>query len=208
MLNAFVKDYPDSYHWLKANEVVGDLLVANKSFGAAAVFYDKLAKTPWPDYQMKAKVAIGQARIAEGKPAEAMQAFDDVLAAKATDAAAETQKLYARLGKGRCLALQNKPDEAVKLAEDIIAAANPEQTRLLARAYNVLGTAHRQAKKPGDALLAFLHVDVLYFSSPEDHAEALANLAELWNEVHKPERAVQARATLMQRYKNSRWATQ
>ena len=208
MLNAFVKDYPDSYHWLKANEVVGDLLVANKSFGAAAVFYDKLAKTPWPDYQMKAKVAIGQARIAEGKPAEAMQAFDDVLAAKATDAAAETQKLYARLGKGRCLALQNKPDEAVKLAEDIIAAANPEQTRLLARAYNVLGTAHRQAKKPGDALLAFLHVDVLYFSSPEDHAEALADLAELWNEVHKPERAVQARATLMQRYKNSRWATQ
>ncbi len=207
LLNAFAKAYPKNYHWLKANEVVGDLLVAKKSFGAAATFYDKLAKTPWPDYQMRAKVAIGRARMAEGKPAEAMQAFDSVLAIKDTSVAAETQKMYARLGKARCLALQKKTDEAVKLVEEIIVAADPEHTRLLARAYNVLGTAHRKAGKPNDALLAFLHVDVLYFSSPEDHAESLANLAELWNEVHKPERAVQTRQILMQRYKNSRWAT-
>ncbi len=207
MLNAFVKAYPKNYHWLKANEVVGDLLVANKSFAAAAGFYDKLAKAPWPDYQMKAQVAIGRARLAEGNWGDALRAFDSVLATKATGAAAETQKMFARLGKARCLALQNKSDEAVKLVEEIILAADPAQTRLLARAYNALGTALRKAKKPNDALLAFLHVDVLYFSSPEDHAEALANLAELWNEVHKPQRAVQARQTLMQRYKNSRWAT-
>ncbi|MEA1951308.1 MAG: tetratricopeptide repeat protein, partial [Planctomycetota bacterium] len=90
----------------------------------------------------------------------------------------------------------------------IIMAADPEQTRLLARAYNAKGTALRKANKPNDALLAFLHVDVLYFSSPEDHAEALANLAELWGEIHKPQQAMQARQILKQRYKNSRWATQ
>lgn len=206
-LNAFVKAYPNNYHWLKANEVVGDLLVANKSFGKAAIYYDKLAKAPWPDYRMKAQVAIGRSRLAEGKPAEALQAFENVLATKATGAAAETQTMFARLGKARCLAQENKPDEAIELVNEIILATDPEQTRLLARAYNALGTALRKAGKPNDALLAFLHVDVLYFSSPEDHAEALANLAELWNEIHRPERAVQARQTLLQRYKNSRWAT-
>ena len=77
-----------------------------------------------------------------------------------------------------------------------------------AQAYNTLGTALRKAGKPQDALLAFLHVDVLYFASAEDHAEALANLAQLWNEVQKPERAAQALQTLKTRYKNSRWASQ
>ena len=77
-----------------------------------------------------------------------------------------------------------------------------------ARAYNALGTALRKAGKPYDALLAFLHVDILYFASPEDHAEALANLAALWHEVHKTDRAIQAQETLRKRYKNSRWASQ
>ncbi len=208
MLNLFARANKNSYHWLKANEVLGDLLVASKKFAAAASFYDKLAKTPWPDYQMKAQVAIGRARLAEGKSDEAMKAFDSVLASKDTSVAAEAQKLFARLGKALCLAQQNKPDEAVKLVDEIIVAAGPEQTRLLARAYNAKGTALRKAGKANDALLAFLHVDVLYFSSPEDHAEALANLAQLWGEVHKPQRALQAKQILKQRYKNSRWATQ
>ncbi|MBN2291357.1 MAG: tetratricopeptide repeat protein [Pirellulales bacterium] len=208
MLNSFARANPNSYHWLKANEVLGDLLVASKKFSTAATFYDKLAKTPWPDYQMKAQVAIGRAQLAEGKPNEALKAFDSVLASQDTSVAAEAQKLYARLGKALCLAQQNKSDEAVKLIDEIIMSADPEQKQLLARAYNAKGTALRKAGKPNDALLAFLHVDVLYFSSPEDHAEALANLAELWGEVHKPQRAMQAKQTLKQRYKNSRWATQ
>ncbi|MEA1951638.1 MAG: tetratricopeptide repeat protein, partial [Planctomycetota bacterium] len=99
MLNSFARANTNSYHWLKANEVLGDLLVASKKFDVATGFYDKLAKTPWPDYQMKAQVAIGRARLAEGKPDEALRAFDSVLASTATDVAAEAQKLFARLGK-------------------------------------------------------------------------------------------------------------
>ena len=207
-MNDFVRSYPKNYHWLKANELVGDLLVATKSFSHAAGYYDELAKAPWPDYQIRAQVAIGTAKLAEGKTQEASKAFESVLAAKAPGKAAENQKLYARLGKARCLAEEKKTDEAVKLVQEIILTGDPEESRLMAKAYNALGTALRKSGKANDALLAFLHVDVLYYTSPEEHAEALANLAELWNEVHKPRRAVQARQTLEKRYKNSRWATQ
>jgi hypothetical protein len=47
---------------------------------------------------------------------------------------------------------------------------------------------------------------VLYFTVPEAHAEALFNLAELWDGVHKTERAVRCRGLLEERYRNSRWA--
>jgi hypothetical protein len=77
---------------------------------------------------------------------------------------------------------------------------------LMARAYNVLGLAHRQAGRTKEALLAFLHTDVLYSSQPDTHAEALANLVDLWEQVHKTERANAARKTLEEQYKDSPWA--
>lgn len=205
LMNDFVKANPRNYRWLEANELVGDLLVANKSYGAAADYYGKLAAAPWPDYRMKAQTAVAQVKLAEGKVQEAEKIFDEVLATDAAGKDAETQKLFARIGKARCLAEAKKTDEAQKMLQEIILASDPEDGSLMSRAYNALGTTLRKAGKPNDALLAFLHVDVLYFSSPEEHAEALANLAELWNEVHKPERAIQARQTLRERYGNSRW---
>ncbi len=51
--------------------------------------------------------------------------------------------------------------------------------------------------------IAFLHVHLLYYAVPESHAEALDNLAELWDLAHKTERAVRARRTLAERYPNS-----
>ena len=67
---------------------------------------------------------------------------------------------------------------------------------LRAQAYNIEGTAHRQAGRDQEALLAFLHVELFYSSVPNAHAEALANLADLWEQVHKSERANRARKTL------------
>jgi len=107
--------------------------------------------------------------------------------------------------KARCAALGGKPDEAVKAAEAIIAKADPEQAELHALAYNVLGTALRKASKPKDALLAFLHVDVLYPHYPDAHAEALANLTQLWNELNKNERGARCRQLLEEQYRNSPW---
>ena len=203
---AFARDNPGSYHYLEACEIVGDLLVANGTYGPAVDYYQRLAKAPWPDYKMRAGVAIGRAHLAQGKTAEAERAFDGVIAIDAQGDLAKAQRLAATLGKARCLAAAEKYVEAIKMVKDILAKADPEDVELHARAYNTLGTALRKGGDDKGALLAFLHVDVLYFAVPETHAEALANLAELWETMYKTERAVRARSILDEQYRNSRWA--
>jgi tetratricopeptide (TPR) repeat protein len=180
--------------------MVGDLLVASGKFDTAQTYYGRLAKAPWPDYQMRAGIALGKAQLAEKKTDEALQSFETVLKTSAKGPQADRQRLAATLGKSRCLAMVKKSDEAVRLAESVIAQADPEESNLLAEAYNALGVAYREAGRPKDALLAFLHVDVLYFTSRADHIEALENLITLWNEVQKPERAADAVQILKERY--------
>jgi len=213
---AFVKNNTGSYHWLEANEIVGDLLVANGQFAQAVAFYDAVAQAPWPDFKMRAGVAKGNALLAEAaslsgqqaaeKLNQAWQTFEQVLALNAPGELAAAQRMAATLGKARVLAAQQKFDEALQLVQPVIANGDPENTELMARAYNTLGTALRRAGKPKDAALAFLHTHLLYFAIPDAHAEALFNLAQLWDELKMPERAVEARTLLSQRYANSRWA--
>jgi len=202
MLN-FTRNHPQSYHYYRACEIVGDLLVAAGKYGPSQEFYGRLAQAPWPDYQMRAGVATGRALLAEGKTDEALAHFDKALALEARGPVAEKARLAATLGRARCLAEAGKADEAVELVEGIIAQTNPEETELQAQAYNTLGVAHVKAGRTQDALLAFLHVDVLYFKSPNEHIEALQNLVDLWTQVQKPERADEAATILRERYNRS-----
>lgn len=207
---AFVAGAKDNYHWFEANELVGDLLMANGQFAAAVDYYAVVAEAPWPEVQRRAKIAVGRAELAAGELDAALGSFQKILDAACDDNQPECrrQQLLATLGKARCFVAQGKPDEALPLVEQVIAQAGAEDSLVQARAHNALGTALRKLDKPQEALLAFLRVDVLYFAQAEEHAEALANLAELWNEVHQPGRAIQAQQTLKNRYRNTRWATQ
>jgi len=203
---AFAKKYPNNFHYLEACEMLGNLLVANRNYAQAETYYAELANTPFADYKMRAGIGMGKALLAQGKHADAMRAFDDVLNGESMSEQAESQRLAAKLGKARCLALANKPQEAIKMAEEIIAKAKSDESDLLGEAYNTLGTSLRKAGKPKEALLAFLHVDVLYNSMPDAHAEALANLAELFQQMHKADHATVCLQTLKKDYPNSPWA--
>jgi len=185
---------------------MGDLLMAADKYAAAQRQYAELAKTPWPDYKLRAGVLLGRTLAAQGKHDQAIRQFDDVLASREDDAAANEQKLSATLGKAVSLAETNQLDNAVSLVEQMIADTDPEQKELQARAYNALGDSYQRAGRTKDALLAYLHVDVLYSSVPDAHAEALSHLATLWNQVGQAERARAARQTLEQQYRGSRWA--
>jgi tetratricopeptide (TPR) repeat protein len=206
MMRDFVQKNDKSYHYFEASEIVGDLLVAIRQYAVAAQYYARLEKAPWPDYKMRAGVAAGRALLAQGKIGEAQNAFDRVISTNAEGELAQSQRLAAKVGKAATYAAGKKNDEAIRLIEDVLKVADPEDVGLMARAYNVLGSAHRQAGRTKEALLAFLHVDVLYPSQADAHAEALSNLVVLWEQSHKTERANAARRVLEDEYKDSPWA--
>jgi tetratricopeptide (TPR) repeat protein len=205
-LNGFVRRHPDNYHQFEAVEVMGDLLMAGKQWQSAHEQYAKLDSAPWPDYRMRAAVLVGRTLQAQGQHPAAIDEFDKVLAMPGDEGDIQQQKLTATLGKAESYAATGKIDEAVKMIEQVVRDANPEQMELHARAYNALGRSYEEAGKPKDALLAYLHVDVLYNTVPEAHAEALSHLVKLWQAVGQGERSREARETLEAKYAGSRWA--
>jgi tetratricopeptide (TPR) repeat protein len=207
-LNIFVRSYPNNFHYLEAREAMGDLLMAGGGFANAEKQYAELAKAPWPAYKMRAAVAVGRSLQAQQKHPEAIRQFDAALAMPDDGADTENQRLAATLGKAVSLAETSGVDEAVGIIEKVIHDADPQQKELHARAYNALGSCYEKAGKTKDALLSYLHVDVLYNTVPEAHAEALAHLAPLWQAIGQEERAREARQVLEQRYGSSRWAKQ
>jgi tetratricopeptide (TPR) repeat protein len=202
----FVAKHPDSHHAYDMQELLGDLLARAGRVDNALAAYGQLAKGP-PAFKVRAASARAAMLLEQGKHAEALREFDAAVQIDSSDEASAAQKRAAELGRARCLAHLGKPDEAVGLVQAVIQQADPEDGEVLGRAYNALGQAYRAvAGKEQDALIAFLTVDLVYNKVPENHAEALYNLVDLWEKGANPERAREARATLESSYPGSQWA--
>ncbi len=200
-----VKEHAGNWHYLLAAETLGDLLVAIDKPDLALKQYAVVERAPWPDYKMRAAVAKGRVLQMQKKYPEALAAFDAVL--KGGGDAGASQKLAAQLGKAMCLAATGDPKAGIQLVQEVIDKADAEDIDLNGRAYLTLGNCYRQQEGGSkDALLAYLHVDLLYSGNREAHAEALANLSRLWTELGKPERSLQAAQLLKDRYAGSTWA--
>jgi tetratricopeptide (TPR) repeat protein len=208
LMHDFIQEYPQNYHYFTATELITQLLLAGGRHDQAMAYADKLAAAPWLEYQLKAGNAKGRIHRDQQQLGEALAAYEAVLAegADSDDEAVIEQHLVATLGKADCLAVLDRNDEAVTLVTEVIATADAEDAPRQARAYNTLGNCYRADGRMKEALLAFLHVDVLYSSQHDAHAEALANLAELWKATSHADRSVDARQRLEKTYPQSRWA--
>ena len=212
-LMKFLKENSNSFHYYEGNELAGDLLVwlgnveqDPSKFVAATTFYEKLAASPWPDFQARAALLRARQLQLQGKYDDSLKAYDAVLLIKATGRLAELQMQEAAIGRTYCLVGTNKAQEALKILQDTIAKASDDDDSLLARAYCALGNCYRALKDNQQALWAYLRVDVQYPSVAEPHAEALANLELLWNSAHRPDRARDAHDYLVAHYPFSRWS--
>jgi tetratricopeptide (TPR) repeat protein len=205
---AFLKDYPGSYHFFEANEIVGDLLMSLGQYEKAEAYYKVLGEAASPDTKARANLLLGRAMQNQGKYDAALDAYDLVLKANLTGKVGDQETVEAKIGRTYSLTSSGKVDEAVKILQEIIAKADDDDSELLARAYNALGNCYRKLKDDKQALFAYLRVDTVYNTVAEPHAEALANLVSLWNEAKHPERAREARDKLRDRYPFSRWNKQ
>ncbi len=92
-------------------------------------------------------------------------------------------------------------DQLLKLAE----TSDSADSALFANIYNTLGEAHLALSEPNNAKLAYLATDMMFSADGEKHAEALYNLAKLWEQTGDPQRAVDARTRLKELYGGSIW---
>ncbi|MFO7906610.1 MAG: tetratricopeptide repeat protein [Planctomycetota bacterium] len=208
-LRAFEKNpaYENSYHHYEVIELLGELAMALASFENAVEYYGKLSEAPWPEYKIRAYGLQADALVASEQYAAAIEKYDQVLNSSLDDAETRQQKLRATLGKAVCLAETGQPDQGISNVLEVIEQNDSrDNPQLFARAYNALGTCYLRADKPEDALLAFLHVDLLFNRPPAAHAEALYHLSKLWRAMNRAERANRARSVLVDRYSGSRWA--
>ena len=205
-LKTFVSKHAKSHHTYEAWELLGDLHGQTGNYAEAATAYTALEKGP-PALRVRAARAKAGLLFEQGKFAEAAGEFENAtkIATNPDDQASARQKRAADLGRARCVARQGQAPEAVKLIDAVVKAADPEDSDTLALAYNALGDAHRAGGQDQDALIAFLTVDLVYNSRPESHAEALYNLAELWEKAGNPERSREARQSLEGSYPDSPW---
>lgn len=196
---AFLTNYPDNYHYWEATRLVAELLAAKGNIDKAIGYWETLAQAPWPEVQAQAGVDIGWAYLSVKKLDEAEKAFDQVLSLQISGD--DTPRVLASLGKARCLALKGQTDQAITMVQDVLKRPDlTENAEIMGRAYTTLGLAYRQAGQIKQAIMAFLHVDLLFFRHAASHIEALQNLVQLWPQAQRPDRAAEAATVLKEQY--------
>jgi tetratricopeptide (TPR) repeat protein len=202
----FIKTRPDNFHYYEVAELLGDLAVTLGKFDVAAKYYGDYASAPFPEYKMRGGILEANAMRATEQYADAEKRYEQILGLPVAGPESARLKTLAEIGKAACVAARGNFDEAIAALEKVIATNDPSDAEVFAPAYNAMGFAYTKAGKTMDAVLAYLHVDVLFFNQRNEHAEALYHLSTLWNDLNKPDRAVQARKILAERYAGTVWA--
>lgn len=202
----FLSKNSRSYRVPEAIELRGDVLLAKGDYNGARSQYVKLGKAPAPYFKTRSALLTGRSLQAEGNHQAAVEAFNNALKSAAGNAAAQTQTLEVTLLRAVSQAALGEVAAATETIEKIITDANAEDSQLLAQAYNALGDCHLAAEDKKSAKLAFLHVDLLFSSETAEHARALYELSQLWNEFGQADRASDATQRLKDNYPGSRWA--
>ena len=196
----FVKQNSDSYHFYSATRLLGDLAKALKNYEKAAQFYGYMLKSRSTDIQVEAVYRSGTVKLAANDVAGAKADFGKVMGIKATSAEMKRFQTLAEASLAVVTAKEGKGNEAIGMVNKLIKTLNPTDTATAAKIYNALGASQLAAGNDEDALLAYLHTQLMYSMHAESHVEALKQLAELWTKIGKPDRAAQARGELQQRY--------
>jgi tetratricopeptide (TPR) repeat protein len=201
-LNRFLTAYPTSRHLAAARACQARLLLSTGDFAGAETAIADLAKLP----RGAERAAVLRTRVLgkQGKHADAIAQLDKLIAS--APKGSERQRA-AQLAKAENLAAMKQFKDAESLLHEVILANPPEDAAAQAPAYNTLGDCLRAANRPKDALFAYLHTDLLYSKSKEEHPRALHHIAELYRLLKQDGHADEVAQRLKQEYPRSAWAS-
>ncbi|MEQ8846525.1 tetratricopeptide repeat protein [Botrimarina sp.] len=199
----FVRDNPASWRTADALTALGDLLASAGRYDQAVQAYGRLARDGSSEIKRRAAVLAAEALAGKGDHDRAIELFDRVAQ---SDDAADPLARRALAGKAQALAAAGEPEAALELGRRLVRNAQPADAAARAAGYNTLGRVYEATDRTTDAVLAYLHTDLLFADDPDTHAEALARLAELFGKIGKPDAADDARERLRRGYASTRWA--
>jgi tetratricopeptide (TPR) repeat protein len=200
-LTKFIAAYPGGRHILGAREGLAKLQLHSGDLAAAQATIADIARLP--KGTERAAVLRTKVLAKQGKHDQAIGELDKLITGSPKGSA---RQLAALLAKAESLAGQKKFKEAETLLHEVIQGNPPEDAGAQSAAYNTLGDCLRAANRPKDALLAFLHTDILYSKDKEEHPRALHNIAELFRQLKQDGRADEFTQRLKQEYPHSPWS--
>ncbi len=195
LLEGFIRGNPQSRQLAPALETLARLDMSRGQLDRAEKSLTDLAKVPWAE--PKARVMQARLLVQRGQADQAVARLDDLLS---KTSGGPERKRDALLAKAEALGAQKKFDEAMKIAQEIIRNAGPEDAETQAAAHNTLGEVLKLAGKTKDALIEFLHTDILYSRDREQHPRALAQIVDLCRELKLDEQAKEAADRLKAEY--------
>ena len=207
-LEEFRKEQSNTRFHYALHEMLGQLYLSQGKAQPARDAFVELAKAPWSDYHMKAKVYDGRVLLAGGKYTKATAVFDELAKSEGDSSEEKLHRQEAVVGKCECLVKQKKYEDAEKTLLEVIESTPGDESAVHAPAFNLLGDVYRETGKPKEAIRRYLYVDALLSGERSEHAKALAYLAQLWDQIGRPDRAEESRARLRDSYPNSPWAKQ
>jgi len=198
-LQSFLQDHGNSYRALETMLLQARLLIKTDRPQATRLL-EQLRSSGVEGFGRQAGIVLGLALLDDSQPDQALEIFDEVIQQSEDQPIALSAHLESRIGRARCLQQLDQLPEALKALKMVIAETPEERHITLAQAWNLTGSCHQDANNPKAALLAFLHVDLLYPTATTEHAEALRQLVPLWESAGHPDRARDARSRLQTQY--------
>jgi tetratricopeptide (TPR) repeat protein len=199
-LNQYIRSYPAGRHIAAAREALARLQLNRGDFAGAEATITALARMP----RAGERAAVLRTRVLakQGKHDQAIAELDRLIASSPKGSA---RQRAAMLAKAESLAAIRKYKESESLVRQVIQENPPEDADSQAPAYNTLGDCLRAANRPKDALIAYLHTDLLYSKDKEEHPRALQGISAVFRQLKQDARADEYAQRLRQEYPRSAW---
>lgn len=208
VVRKFIVNNGKSYHYVPATALLGRLAMEAGNLDFAGKQFTTLTKSTWPEYVARGHFLIGEVQMRSKKYDEALAAYDKVIGLSGNDDATQQLKGLAQCQKAKAQAMKGDTQGAVAALEKIIKLENPDNKELFAYAYNALGACYLQAKDLAEAEEKFLFTHLLFDTEAAPHAEAVYQLADIWNTEKRTDLSSEARQILKSRYRNTWWSSQ
>ncbi len=207
----FIKEHSDHYRYYAAIAMLGDAYLHMAQSGQgdraanlkrAASSYGKLTNAKSTITSARGK--LGQARVAleANELADAEPLFKELAENEALSEELNGLEVVvqAKLGLARVYTLGGRFAEARALLDATLAATPNSATLQQAQVYNAIGDARVAEDCPEEAIIAYLHVDLLYPSARRERVKALKALVALWRQVGRDDRATETAERLKTRF--------